>query len=545
MSEFSEYKEVLDSLSDAVVIARGTTENLVVEYANKSFFQITENKVPLGANILDFIYNEMHVRRTDAEILERLLETQNECEELYLYEKDTGDKANLLIRAFGKGRLLFVLSNPYSKKTPHRTIESCSTDYVSGLPNRKMFFDSLKSLIKKNESEGKKFAILLLDLDNIKTINDAKGHSAGDGLIKKASEILSRFEKPNIQVFRYGDDEFMMLVSELSNRNYMMTVSDAVHEAFSDSEISVSGGITVFPDDSASENDLLKFADVALYEAKAAGKNTILFFQSMMYQKFSAKIAMEYHLSEAFERDEFQLYFQPQYDLRTNELRGFEALLRWHDRDFGWISPEKFIPIAEETNLVVPLGKWVLENACRTLKEWQENNNFEGIMSVNVSPIQLKKGDFVSEAKEIVERYKIDPKTVELEITEGVLIDNPASIISQLSELKEMGFGISLDDFGTGYSSLRYLQILPLTTLKIDKSFVTNLTSMESVEANITDSIISMVTKLGLDTIAEGVELPEQMKVLHDLNCHNIQGFLKGRPMPKDDCEKILSGGVL
>ena len=539
MKQFCDYKRLLDALPEAIVLASGTTENLKVEYGNALFFALTENKIPLGSNLLDYIFNDLKIRHSEMDIVERLLETEDDSEEISLRDKNSGEEFRVVIKAFGKGNLLFTLSSRVSA-LPLHTVDSCSTDYISGLPNRTGFFAAYKNLLEQAKAEGKTFAILLLDLDNMKNINDANGHDAGDSLIKHTSEILSRFSKPNIQIFRYGDDEFIVLVSNLDNRNYMTTVADTIHESLFAEGISVSGGITVFPDDSANETDLLKFADVALYEAKAAGKNTILFFQSMMYQKFSAKIAMEYHLSEAFEKNEFQLFFQPQYDLRTNTLRGFEALIRWHDRYFGWISPEKFIPIAEETNLVVPIGNWVLDNACRTLKEWQTKYGFSGIMSVNVSPVQLKKGDFVFEVQDVISRYNINPKTLELEITEGVLIDNPAKIIEQLKMLKEMGFGISLDDFGTGYSSLRYLQILPLTTLKIDKSFVTNLTSMESVEANITDSIISMVTKLGLDTIAEGVEYPEQMKVLHDLNCHNIQGFLKGRPMPKEACEKIF-----
>lgn len=544
MKDFTEYKELLDCLPDALVVASGTIEKLYVEFANKSFFALTKNNLPIGSNIIEYIYNVMNVRPADMDILERLLESEDDSEEIFLREKNTGNQTYVIIKAFGKGRLIFVIVDSkrqnFNFPLPIYTSGTNNTDNISGLPNRDSFFSELKATIEKSKQEKSKFALLLLDLDNMKTINDTNGHAAGDGLIKLTSEVLERFLKPNIKAFRFGDDEFLLLVTQLENRNYMATVADAVHESLSAENISVSGGIVFYPEDSTNETDLLKFADVALYDAKAAGKNTILFFQSIMYQKFSAKVAMQYHLAQAFEKNEFQLYFQPQYDIRTNTLRGFEALLRWHDKDFGWISPEKFIPIAEETNLVVPIGKWVLDKACQTLKDWQTNHNFKGIMSINVSPIQLKKGDFLFDVEDAICRYKLDPKTVELEITEGVLIDNPTEIIAQLKLLKEMGFGISLDDFGTGYSSLRYLQVLPLTTLKIDKSFVTNLTSMESIEANITDSIITMVTKLGLDTIAEGVEYPEQMKVLHDLHCHNIQGFLKGRPMPKDECESIL-----
>ena len=532
-----DYKKVLDALPDAVALASGDISRLSLEYANSAFFEMTKHCVEIGGNLLDFVCGKLNVKHCELDILERLLESENDSEEIVLREKDTEEKTFVMLKSFGKGRLLFILIDEKRHNFALHTTDISNLDMVSGLPNRSSFFAEYKSLI----GGGKSFALVLLDLDNMKTINDAQGHEKGDSLIKHSSEILSHFAKENIRVFRYGDDEFVLLVSGLENRNYIATVADAVQEAFRAENISVSGGIAVYPSDSENENDLLKYADVTLYEAKAAGKNTILFFQSIMYQKFSAKIAMEYHLSKAFEQKQFQLYFQPQYDVKSNTLRGFEALIRWHDDDLGWISPEKFIPIAEQMNLVVPLGSWVLEQACKTLHEWQTQFGFKGIMSVNVSPIQLKKGDFIFEVKEAIAKYDIAPETLELEITEGVLIENPKEIIAQLQELKDMGIGISLDDFGTGYSSLRYLQILPLTTLKIDKSFITNLTSLESVEANITDSIISMVTKMGLDTIAEGVEMPEQLKVLKDLNCHNIQGFLKGRPMPKEECESIIS----
>jgi len=240
--------------------------------------------------------------------------------------------------------------------------------------------------------------------------------------------------------------------------------------------------------------------------------------------------------------ERFQLYYQPQFDVATNKLRGFEALLRWYDDEIGWINPEQFIPIAEETKLVIPLGEWILETAISTLKEWIEKYDFDGIMSVNVSPVQLKKPSFIFDLKDLIKKHSIPTHNLEIEITEGVFIDNKNEVIGLLNQIRDMGIGLSLDDFGTGYSSLSYLQLLPITTLKIDKSFIANITDKSGVEANITDSIISMVTKMGLDTIAEGVEKNEQLDILKKINCKNIQGFLKGKPMPKERCEQILGG---
>ena len=259
-----------------------------------------------------------------------------------------------------------------------------------------------------------------------------------------------------------------------------------------------------------------------------------------MREKFTEKMEIQTRLNKAMDENAFQLYYQPQFDLTSNRLRGFEALLRWFDEDLGWISPEQFVPIAEETRMIVPLGDWIMETALKTLKFWQDVYEFDGIMSVNVSPVQLKKPSFIYDLTELIKKYEIPTHSLEIEITEGVFIDNKTEVIEILKQIRKMGVGISLDDFGTGYSSMSYLQILPITTLKIDKSFISNITDKGGVEANITDSIISMVTKMGLDTIAEGVEKDEQLNILKSINCKNIQGFLKGKPMPKNDAEVIL-----
>jgi len=323
----------------------------------------------------------------------------------------------------------------------------------------------------------------------------------------------------------------------------MVTISDALLEALNGEGINISGGITIYPDDSLQAEELMKFADMAMFDVKKNGKNNIAFFHHIMQDKFLKKMNLENRLSKAMADKCFQLYFQPQFDIATNKLRGFEALLRWHDDDLGWISPEQFIPLAEESRLIIlPLGEWVLDTALATLQKWQKLYSFAGIMSVNVSPVQLKESDFIDILGEKIKQYEIDPKFLEIEITEGVLIDNMQETVKKLNRIRAMGIGISLDDFGTGYSSLRYLQILPLTTLKIDKSFIANISSKDGVEANITDSIITMVTNMGLDTIAEGVETGDQLDMLKKINCHNIQGFLKGKPMPADICERVLNG---
>ncbi len=415
-------------------------------------------------------------------------------------------------------------------------------DTMTGLENRTKLSEDLAATLSTAEKEETKFGIMLLDIDNMKITNDSQGHSAGDELIMHATQILQRFARNDIKLYRFGGDEFLLLATHIESRNSMITIGDALLESFNADGIEFSAGISIYPDDTTNREELLKYVDMAMYDVKKRGKNNVTFFQSIMREKFMSKLNLQTKLNDALKDNIFQLYFQPQFDIATNTLRGFEALLRWHDDELGWINPEQFIPLAEESRLVIPLGDWVMETSIATLKKWQTKYNFKGIMSVNVSPVQLKKPTFIFDLGDLIEKYGIAPPTLEIEITEGVLIENRDETVQLLNQIRQMGIGISLDDFGTGYSSLSYLQILPITTLKIDKSFIANITSKTGVEANITDSIVSMVTKMGLDTIAEGVEKPEQLQVLHDINCKNIQGFLKGKPMPAERCEAVLAG---
>ena len=289
-------------------------------------------------------------------------------------------------------------------------------------------------------------------------------------------------------------------------------------------------------------DELFQYADMAMYEVKKSGKNAVYFFEQLMQEKFAERICLENKLTNAIDTSCLELYFQPQVDITTKTLRGFEALVRWYDSELGWIKPDQFIPMAEESKLIIPLGDWVLDQSCYYLAKWQREYNFQGIMSINVSPIQLKNPTFLFDLNSAIRRHNIDPRKIEIEITEGIFIDNIEDTVELLSRIKELGIGISLDDFGTGYSSLSYLQVLPLTTLKIDKSFIANISSEQSKEADITNAIVSLVTKMGLDTIAEGVENPEQLKVLEAINCKNIQGFLMGKPMGANLCERMLAG---
>lgn len=423
--------------------------------------------------------------------------------------------------------------------------ETAFTDLLTGLPNRNKFNIDFKKILEQATFCANHLALLLVDIDNMKNINDSKGDQAGDSILKQASEILSQFEKRGIVSYRFGDDEFIVIIQKADSTNSIINITDTIFEAFQMYELNVSGGISIFPDHSQDADELIRFADIAMHAAKKNGKNNFTLFNPDMQRVFIQKLNILNKMTQAVLSSKFSQVYQPQFDVKTEKLRGFEALLRWEDEETGNIPPSFFIPIAEECGLIVPIGNWVLSNAFATLKRWQTKFNFNGIMSINISPIQLKQTTFLDDITILLHKYDIEPSTVEIEITEGIMIDNIEEAVSKMKKLKNIGFKISLDDFGTGYSSLSYLQILPLDTLKIDKSFINDITGKNGIQANITNSIITMVSNMGLETIAEGVEKSDQYAMIKKFNCTIIQGFLKGKPMTQKACEEYLSGNML
>lgn len=415
-------------------------------------------------------------------------------------------------------------------------------DMLTGLPNRLHFSEDFQPFIMKASFNCTKLGVLLLDLDNMKVINDSRGHAEGDEVLKKAAETLRQLEKGNIVNYRFGGDEFLIVIQNQSSLDSITNITDTIYESFLMQNISVSGGIAIYPDDSKDEDELVRFADIAMHQAKKDGKNQFEFFKTEMQRHFIQKLNIQNHMTQAVLQSNFTQVYQPQFDVRSGKLRGFEALIRWHDDELGEIPPSVFIPMAEECGLIIPIGIWVLNTAFKTLKKWQNDYKFTGIISVNLSPIQLKQPSIIYEIENLLTKYDLNPDAIEIEITEGIMIDNMDDAIAKMRELKKMGFKISLDDFGTGYSSLSYLQLLPLDTLKIDKSFINDLTSKDGIQANITNSIIMMVSNMGLDTIAEGVEHYDQYDLLKKFNCHIIQGFLWGKPMSQARCEAYLFG---
>ena len=579
MLELSEYKTILDTIPAAVIIAVPVKQDekitdFSIVYVNECFRNLTKNfikegvlfssfkeKISQDINWFDMAVETIKTKKT----IEETFYSHNFSIWIQLVEKCVpGDYVAVSLTNVSQAKEYESALSEQNKKLEEVTSQLKSSrlnldsqlkniqqlneqllfaayhDSLTDLYNRSWLSTMMKVQIKETTEKNEKFGILLFDIDNMKDINDSRGHNAGDELLKQVATILKLMESKTVTATRFGGDEFVLLYKNIKDRDEAIEISKKALRFLNAEGIGISGGISIFPDDSKKYEDLLKFADMAKIEAKKNGKNNVACFHSLMQEKFLSKLNIETKMSKAMASRNFQLYYQPQFDAKTKELRGFEALLRWYDSDLGWISPEQFIPLAEETHLVVPLGDWVMTTALATIKEWEMKFSFNGIMSVNVSPVQFVQEDFIEKLFKKIEKSRIDKKHLEIEITEGVLIDNVEDTISKLNKIREQGVGLSLDDFGTGYSSLRYLQLLPLTTLKIDKSFISNIAEKDGFEAKLTESIISLVSKMGLNTIAEGVENEEQLKMIQKFNCRTIQGFLLGKPMPKEQCEKLL-----
>lgn len=419
-------------------------------------------------------------------------------------------------------------------------------DNLTSLPNRTYFGEELDKAIDYSNKTGEKGALLFIDLDNFKKINDTLGHHYGDRLLKIAADRLKTIIDKNSTVYRLGGDEFLVLMKNVKNEKLIVNTCKKIINSFgSHFEIdgkqiftTVSIGISLYPNDGLDSNLILKSADTAMYKAKDLGRNRYEFYNIEMFNEILKKSQIEKGLRDAIIKNEFQLYYQPQIDCKTRKIKGMEALLRWKSNDFGFVSPAEFIPIAEETSLIVPIGQWVLKTACKQAKQWLDFGYNIGAVAVNVSIVQLRHPGFVNIVKSALIDSNLPPKLLEIEITESVLMQFLDYNIVILNELKKLGINISLDDFGTGYSSLNYLRTLPIDNLKIDKSFIDSI-HLNSGDREIADGIIQLAHKMNLNVIAEGVEWEDQFQILQSLNCEMVQGYLFSRPIPADLIENL------
>lgn len=445
------------------------------------------------------------------------------------------------IRLLPKKSKIMVIIRDISEQ--HRSAElirhQALFDNLTDLPNRFLSLDRLSQILMEVQKSDQKAAVFFLDLDDFKKVNDSLGHEAGDKLLIAAAARLQQVLKRSDTVGRLGGDEFIVLISSLNDENDALAIAERLLHAFRkpfklegrDLILTLSIGIAISPKDGTSASVLLRNADTAMYQAKTMGRNTSSFFTPQMNLAMRRRFEIEEQMHGALERSEFELYYQPQVDVKTNTIVGAEALLRWHNIVLGEISPDEFIPIAEQTGLIAPIGVFVIKHALRFLNEWQSINKQSYIMAVNLSPRQFRDPDLVNIIITALNENNISNECLELEITEGVLMNNQASINDALIHINKLGIKLSMDDFGTGYSSLSYLRQYPFAMLKIDRSFITGITHNKA-DCNLVKATIAMSHSLEMKVVAEGVETKDQLDLLNELSCDIAQGFYLSKPLP-------------
>jgi diguanylate cyclase (GGDEF)-like protein/PAS domain S-box-containing protein len=421
-------------------------------------------------------------------------------------------------------------------------------DDLTGLPNRLLFTRKLEQhLLDARKNPKKAFAILFIDLDNFKYINDGYGHSVGDVILKEVASRLSQWAQNEGLLARFGADEFVLLYDSFKHTSDVAILADALLESFKkpfvvEEEIhlmSASVGISLYPEDAKGAEDLIKFADAAMHRAKESGKNHYQFYTNTLSEQMLHKMKIINYLRDAISQEQFELYYQPQISLQSNKIVGFEALVRWHHPLLGFVSPVEFIPAAEESKLIIPLGEWILHEACGQMVKWKKEALFDGVMAVNVSGIQLDNGNFSQTVKTILDKTRLPAENLELEVTESSLMKNPQQWIEELNSLDALGVKLAIDDFGTGYSSLSYLRQMPVDILKVDQSFVRDLPD-DSDACVIAEAVIGLGRSMRMESLAEGIETEEQLAFLKASGCQTGQGYYFSRPMNAANAEAFL-----
>lgn len=421
-------------------------------------------------------------------------------------------------------------------------------DGLTGLPNRALFMDRLNNALRRTRRlPDYLFSVFFLDLDRFKMINDSLGHSAGDAVLIETARRLEQCARPGDTTARLGGDEFVMLFDDVKNLENAKRIAERIQRSFiepfyvNEAEIvsTPSIGIALGSSEYPCGEDLLRDADITMYQAKALGRGRYEVFSPDMRSQAVALIRLESDLRTALERNEFKIFYQPIVALKDSSIVGMEALLRWQHPHQGLVAPSDFIPLAEETGLIVPLGEWLLRTACRQLKAWFDGGVPPLRLAVNISPVQLRDPGFPDMVINVIRESGVNPENLELEITETILMEQSSSIVDVLLKLKALGIHISLDDFGTGYSSLSYLQNLPIDTLKIDRSFINKL-AFNREQTNIIETILMLGSNLGMDVVAEGIETVEQWEKLQKMKCSRGQGFLFSHPLEESAMASLL-----
>ncbi|MEO8672123.1 MAG: EAL domain-containing protein [Tahibacter sp.] len=545
--------EVIRNMTEAVTVTDLDYHFISVNLAFTRMTGYREDEI-LGRNAA-LLNSPQHPPEVYEQMRETLDETGHWRGELWQKRKD-GDEflcwlelAEVRDAQGSRTHFVGVLSDITDRKRAEQELRYLANyDTLTGLPNRTLLGERLGHAIIRARRNGRKVAVLFLDLDRFKHVNDSMGHAAGDRMLKAAGMRLRSNVRETDTVARLGGDEFTVVLEDVHDVNEAEQVALKLLSAFAEPleldagqevVISPSIGVSLYPEHAQVPTDLLKFADTAMYQAKEHGRNTYKVYTSDMDAAARKRATMVSALRKALERRELRLVFQPKLSLAEARITGVEALLRWHSEELGEISPVTFIPLAEESGLIIEIGEFVLNSACATLARWRDSGIRDLVMAVNVSVLQLLRGELTRRLCEILAEHDISPDQIELELTESTIMANAEQSVRTLNELKSVGVSVAIDDFGTGYSSLSYLKRLPIDTLKIDKEFVGDITSDPDDEA-ITATIITMAHSLGLNVIAEGVETPEQLEYLREQGCDEIQGNWLSHPLSADRCLEFL-----
>ncbi|MEG1115227.1 MAG: EAL domain-containing protein, partial [Janthinobacterium sp.] len=518
----------------------------------------------VGSHIRDVLPPEIAARLLDK--AHAVLATQHIGSVDYtLTHEDSTRHFEARLVATGADEVLGLVRDISERKRTEEQIRRLAyCDSLTGIPNRQAFLETLERELLRSKEHDKKFAVLFMDLDAFKRINDTLGHDVGDHLLKVVSERLRETIRPSDLVLRgeyeldgvsggsnlarLGGDEFTILIPDLERVEDALNVAHRVKEAMRrpfmieghEIFVTASIGISLYPEDGEDCNSLLKYADTAMYHAKNCGKNNAKLYSSSLTMEIMSHVKMEVGLRKALQNNELYLLYQPQIDVPSTQIVGVEALVRWRHPERGIISPTEFIPLAEETGLIVPIGEWVLRTACNQAKAWQSDGGRAIRMAVNLSAKQFKDENLMQIVLSALADTGLDARLLELELTEGTLMDDARATMVTLEQLRGIGVYLSIDDFGTGYSSMNYLKRFDVRALKIDKSFIAGL-PQDTENAAITRAIIAMAHGLKMVVVAEGVETDEQLLMLEEYGCDMAQGYFLGHPSPHDTITAMLA----
>ncbi|KPB04520.1 bifunctional diguanylate cyclase/phosphodiesterase [Bacillus sp. CHD6a] len=551
------FLSVIESANDAIIISDSTSTIISWNNGAENIFGFTKKEV-VGQKLQTIIpkrYQQAHRKGMDRYIATGEPKVIGKTVELEAVKKDGSEiPIELSLAAWKESDAIYfssIIRDITDRKRNEKKInQMVYLDPLTGLPNRLLLNDRLSLAMDQADQNKHSLSIMFIDLDRFKYINDTLGHAVGDQLLIEVANRIQSFLGRHETLSRQGGDEFIVLLpqttaSEVTKR--AKAIVDALNKSLIVDEqelfITPSIGITMYPTDGKDIDTLIKNADTAMYQVKERGKNNFQFYTPEMNEAVSRKMQLEIGLRKALERHEFTVAYQPQIDVNSNQIIGAEALLRWNHPEWGSISPAEFIPIAEETGLILQIGEWILKEACMQNKRWQDQGYKPLRIAVNISSRQFQQSDLLDRVKNILKETGLESHYLELELTESIIQDSKHAV-AKMQQLKKMGIHLSIDDFGTGYSSLNYLKTFPIHTLKIDQSFTRNIYA-DPKDASLVETIITMAHNLNLKVIAEGVETEDQLRFLQQHHCNEAQGYYFSRPISADEMSGMLEGNAI